>query len=101
MRRRVSIFGATGSVGRNTVSVLEAQGGADAYEVVAVTGSGNVALLAEQARHLGAKIAVTADPSRLDELRAALEGAGIEATAGAEALAAAADEPVDWAMSAI
>lgn len=46
-------------------------------------GSGNVALLAEQARHLGEN-AVTADPSRLDELRAALEGAGIEATAGAE-----------------
>ena len=29
MRRRVSIFGATGSVGRNTVSLLDAQGGAE------------------------------------------------------------------------
>ena len=48
--RRVSIFGATGSVGRNTVALLEAQGGAEAYEVVALTGAGNVALLAEQAR---------------------------------------------------
>ena len=68
MRRRVSIFGATGSVGQNTVSLLEAQGGAEAYEVVALTGAGNVALLAEQARRLEARVAVTADPDRLAEL---------------------------------
>ena len=52
MRRRVSIFGATGSVGRNTVSLLAGQGGAAAYEVVALSGAGNIALLAEQARAL-------------------------------------------------
>ena len=74
MRRRVSILGATGSVGCNTVALLEAQGGAEAYEVVALTGSGNVALLAEQARRLRAGVAVTADPARLAELEAALAG---------------------------
>ena len=101
MRRRVSIFGATGSVGRNTVALIEAQGGAGAYEVVALTGAGNVALLAEQARRLGARIAVTADPARLGELEAALAGSGVAAAAGPEALVEAAAEPVDWAMSAI
>ena len=69
--------------------------------MVALTGAGNVALLAEQARALGARLAVTADPERLDELAAALAGSGIEAAAGREALVAAAAEPVDWAMSAI
>ncbi len=101
MRRRVSILGATGSVGCNTVALLDAQGGAEAYEVVALTGSGNLALLAEQARRLRAGVAVTADPARLPELEAALEGSGTRAAAGPEALCAAAAEPVDWAMSAI
>lgn len=101
MRRRVSIFGATGSVGRNTVSVIEAQGGAETHEVIALSGSGNVALLADQARRLRAQIAVTADPARLEELRALLAGSGIAAAAGPTALVEAAAEPVDWAMSAI
>jgi 1-deoxy-D-xylulose-5-phosphate reductoisomerase len=101
MRRRVSILGATGSVGCNTVALLEAQGGAETYDVVALTGSGNVALLAEQARRLKAWVAVTAEPARLPELKAALAGSGIKAAAGQEALVEAAAEPVDWAMSAI
>lgn len=99
--RRVSIFGATGSVGRNTVSLIEEQGGAGAYEVVALSGAGNVALLAEQARRLRARIAVTAEPDRFAELREALAGSGVEPAAGPEALAAAAAEPADWTMSAI
>ena len=37
MRRRISIFGATGSIGRNTVSLVEDQGGAESYEVVTET----------------------------------------------------------------
>jgi 1-deoxy-D-xylulose-5-phosphate reductoisomerase len=101
MRRRVSILGATGSVGQNTVALIEAQGGAQTYDVVALTGSGNVALLAEQARRLKAWVAVTAEPARLPELAAALAGSGTEAKAGPEALVEAASEPVDWAMSAI
>ena len=102
MRRRVSIFGATGSVGRNTVSLLAGQGGgAAAYEVVALSGAGNIALLAEQARALHARVAVTADIDRMGELEAALAGSGVVAAAGVEALLAAASEPVDWAMSAI
>jgi len=101
MRRRISILGATGSVGCNTVALLEAQGGAETYDVVALTGAGNVALLAEQARRLKAWVAVTAEPARLPELKAALAGSGTEAAAGPEALCAAAAEPVDWAMSAI
>jgi 1-deoxy-D-xylulose-5-phosphate reductoisomerase len=101
MRRRISIFGATGSVGQNTVSLVEGQGGAERYEVVALTGGGNTGLLAEQARRLKATVAVTAEAAKLDELQAALAGSGIEAAAGPEALCAAAAEPVDWAMSAI
>lgn len=101
MRRRVSILGSTGSVGKNTVSLIEEMGGPAAFEVVALSGSGNISLLADQARRLAARIAVTADESRLAELRAALDGSGIEAAAGQGALVDAASEPVDWGMSAI
>ncbi len=99
--RRVSIFGATGSIGKNTVSLIAEQGGPDAYEVVALSGASNVTLLAEQARRLKARIAVTADPERLGALEAALAGSGVSAAAGPEALVEAASEPVDWAMSGI
>ncbi len=98
--RRISILGVTGSIGSSTVSVIEAQG-AERFEVVTVTGSGNIAGLADAARRLRAAVAVTADPARLGELREALAGSGIEAAAGSEALVEAAGRPADWVMSAI
>jgi 1-deoxy-D-xylulose-5-phosphate reductoisomerase len=99
-RRRISILGVTGSIGASTVAVVEAVG-AENFEVVAVSGNSNVARLAEVARGLRAEVAVTADEARLGELRAALAGSGIEAGAGAAALAEAAARPADWVMSAI
>ncbi len=99
--RRVSVFGATGSIGVNTLDLLTRQGGAEAYQVVALTGGRNVDLLASQARSLRAEIAVTAHEDCLPALRAALHGSGIEAAAGAGALVEAAERPADWVMSAI
>ncbi|HUF87764.1 MAG TPA: 1-deoxy-D-xylulose-5-phosphate reductoisomerase [Thermohalobaculum sp.] len=99
-RRRISILGVTGSIGASTVSVIESLG-REAFEVVAVTGNSNTARLAKAARALGAEVAVTADDGRLDELRQALAGSGIEAGAGEAALVEAAARPVDWVMSAI
>lgn len=97
--RRVSIFGSTGSIGCNTVDLIARD--PDAYEVVALTGGGNIAKLADQAQRLGAEIAVTAHDAALDDLRAALDGTGIAAAAGAGAIEEAASRPTDWVMSAI
>ncbi len=97
--RRVSIFGATGSIGQNTIDLI-ARAPQD-YRVVALTGAGNIARLAGDARRLGAELAVTADDSRLEDLRAALDGSGVEAAAGREAMLEAATRPADWIMSAI
>lgn len=97
--RRVSIFGATGSIGQNTIDLIARDAGA--YDVVALTGASNIAQLAADARRLKADVAVTADESRLDDLRAALAGSGVEAAAGQGALVEAACRPVDWLMSAI
>ncbi|TJZ93040.1 1-deoxy-D-xylulose-5-phosphate reductoisomerase [Paracoccus gahaiensis] len=99
--RRISIFGATGSVGANGVDLIRHAGGAATYHTVALTGGRNIALLAQMARDLRAEIAVTAHDELLDELRAALDGSGIAAGAGTAALIEAAARPADWTLSAI
>lgn len=99
MTRRISIFGATGSIGENTVDLIRRD--PDAYDVVALSGGRNVARLAEQARALRAEVAVTAFPEHLPALRDALAGSGVDAAAGPQALEDAARRPADWIMSAI
>ena len=98
-QRRISIFGATGSVGQNTVDLIRRD--PDAYDVVALTGAGNIAKLAQDAIDLNANIAITAHEDRLDDLRAALAGSGVEAAAGQAALTEAGARPADWVMSSI
>lgn len=98
--RRVSVLGATGSVGRQTVELLQAAG-EGAVRPVALTAGRNVALLAEQARALRPEIAVTADAACGPALAEALAGSGIATAAGPEALLEAAARPADWVMSAI
>lgn len=97
--RRVTILGATGSVGQNTIDLIARAPAA--YHVVALTGGGNIAQLAHDAIMLNAEIAVTAHENRLDDLRAALAGSNVVAAAGPAALAEAASRPADWVMSAI
>jgi len=97
--RRVSILGATGSIGQNTIDLIARD--LPAYDVVALTGGHNVAQLASDAKRLGAEIAVTAYDADLPALRDHLKGSGIEAAAGVQALTEAAARPADWVMSAI
>ncbi len=97
--KRISILGATGSVGQNTLSLV--QGKRDQFRVVALTGGHNIAQLAQDAIACDAEIAVTAHESRLDDLRDALRGTDVEAAAGATALEEAAARDADWVMSAI
>lgn len=100
-RRRISILGATGSIGCNTLDVMAHLGGRDMFEVPAITGMGNIDLLARQARQTGAGFAVTADPDRYGDLKAALAGSGIEAGAGPSALIEAGARDTDLLMAGI
>ena len=97
--RRVSVFGSTGSVGRNTIDLISRN--SDVYTVVALSGGNNVKLLAEQAIALRAQIAVVAHEHLLADLQSALAGSDVHARAGRDALLEAAANPVDWAMSAV
>lgn len=99
MSRRVTLLGATGSVGTSAVDVISAA--PKRFEVHAVTANSNGAKLADTARRLGARRAVVADEEGLAALRDDLFGSGIQATAGAEAMEEAAAEPVDIVLSAI
>lgn len=97
--RRVSIFGATGSVGESTVDLIARA--PERFDAVALTGGRNVARLAEQAVLLGAKLAVTCYPECYNALSERLSGSGIAVGAGPGAIAEAATRPADWIMSAI
>jgi 1-deoxy-D-xylulose-5-phosphate reductoisomerase len=97
--RRVSVLGSTGSVGTNTIDLIERNRGA--YQVEALTANTNVSLLAAQARKLGARFAAVADPTRYKELKEELSGSGIEIGAGAECIVDAATRSSDIVMASI
>jgi 1-deoxy-D-xylulose-5-phosphate reductoisomerase len=97
--RRVTVLGSTGSVGGNTVDLLQRNRGG--FLVEALVASTNVQALAQQARALDARLAVVADPARYADLKEALAGSSCEAAAGPQAVIEAADRPADWVMSAI
>lgn len=97
--KRVTVLGSTGSVGANTIDLIERN--RNAYEVEALTANRNVTGLADQAIKLDARMAVVADPDCYLELKSALSGTGIEAAAGPDALVDAAERPSDWVMAAI
>ncbi len=99
MIRSISILGATGSVGEQTLDLVRRN--REEWKVVALTAHSNVAALAAMAREFDAEVAVIADETRLDELRAALAGSGIEAAGGRAALCEAASRPVDMTVAAI
>ena len=101
--RKVSVLGSTGSVGTSTLDLMDQaeQAGSGAFQVEVLTGGNNIARLAEQARRWRPRLAVTADPARLSELRDAMAGTGVEAAAGPEAIVEAAARPVDWVMASI
>ncbi|MEK1927310.1 1-deoxy-D-xylulose-5-phosphate reductoisomerase [Rhizobium giardinii] len=100
-KRRLTILGSTGSIGTNTLDVIDQLGGRDAFEIAAVTGNGNIDLLAEQAKATGAELAVTASERHYESLKSALAGTGIEVAAGRSGLIEAAERNADWVMAAI
>jgi len=97
--RRVSILGSTGSVGCSTMDLVERN--RDRFEVVALAGGSNAALIAEQAKSVRAGFVAIADETAWPTLKAALAGTGIEAAVGADAVDEAARRDADWTMAAI
>jgi 1-deoxy-D-xylulose-5-phosphate reductoisomerase len=101
-RVRVSVLGATGSVGVSTLDVITGGApGAPEFQVVALTANTNVEALAKAAIAVRAEIAVIADASLYGRLKSLLAGTGIEAAAGNAAVVEAASRPTDRVVAAI
>ncbi len=101
--RSVTILGSTGSVGVNTIDLIERHNAIapGTYRVVALTANSNVKDLAAQARTLKPAFAAIGDAARYGELKDELAGTGIEIAAGAAALEEAASRASDWVMASI
>jgi 1-deoxy-D-xylulose-5-phosphate reductoisomerase len=97
--RKVVILGATGSVGKSTLDLVERA--PERFEVSAVTAATNVDALAAIARRTGARLAVIADPDRLRDLEQRLAGTGCRGAAGEEALVEAAAGEAELVIAAI
>jgi len=97
--RSITILGATGSIGRSTLDLIEREG--DRFELLALTAQRDVEGLAAAARRTRARRAVIGDASLYPALKAALAGTDTEAAAGCDAICEAAALGADWTMAAI
>lgn len=99
-KKRIGIFGSTGSIGRQALEVVEQL--PDHFEVEILTAHSNADLLIEQTRKFKPKKIVIGDETRLEALKEALKGISVEIYAGMDALRdVAASESMDLMLSAI
>lgn len=83
--KNIAILGSTGSIGTQTLQVIEAH--PDLFTAEVLTAHHNVDLLIEQALKFRPNMVVIADREKYPVLKQALEGEDIKVYAGAEALA--------------
>jgi 1-deoxy-D-xylulose-5-phosphate reductoisomerase len=97
--RKIAILGATGSIGKSTLDLVERS--PERFEVTAVTAATNVETLAQIARRTGAELAVIADASKLQQLQDLLQGTDCRAAAGSEGMIEAAAGEAELVIAAI
>src|SRR4051794_29575115 len=97
--RRLSILGATGSIGRSCAQVIAAAPGR--FSVVSLAGGRDGAALAKCAIELGAEFVAVAEPSGYPALKAGLAGRAVEIASGPDAVKEAALREADLVVSAI
>ena len=97
--KKISILGATGSIGQNTLSLISSK--KDDFKVVGLTGADNIELLAQSAIDFEADMVATADESKFLDLKDLLSGHNVEVCAGLSGVLEVASQQTDWVMSAI
>jgi len=85
MRRHIAILGSTGSIGTQTLQVIEQH--PDLFEVEVLTAGTNATLLVEQARTFLPQVVVIGDESKYQWVREQLARLPIQVYAGSGALA--------------
>ncbi len=96
--KRIALFGATGTIGKNTLELIRNK---PEFNLELVTSHHNVAELASIAREFNVKHAVIADETHYDELKNLLVDSNIEVSAGSQALQEAAALPCDITVMGI
>ena len=97
--KNISILGATGSIGRNTLDLIQSE--RDQLKVVGLTGANNIRLLAECAIKFNADIVATSNDNKFHDLKEMLSGHQVEVCAGINGVLEVASRQVDWVMSSI
>ena len=97
--KNISILGATGSIGQNTLDLISSE--RDKFNVVGLTGENNIELLAGSAIKFNADVVATANDSKFNDLKDMLSGHKIEVCAGINGLLEVASRQAEWVMSAI
>src|SRR4030095_6746820 len=82
--RRIAIFGSTGSIGAQTLEVIEAH--ADKFSVEILTAHHNHELLTEQALKFNPNVLVIGDESKYSQVKEALSATDIKVFAGEKSL---------------
>ena len=99
-KKRIAIFGSTGSIGTQALQVIEAN--AELFEIEILTAQTNDALLIEQALKFRPNAVVIGDEKKYDAVKDALGSTGIKVFAGEKALEEVADfDTYDMMLAAI
>ncbi len=85
MIKKIAILGSTGSIGRQTLEVIETR--KDIFRVEVLTANRNADLLIQQAKKFLPNVVVIGDESRYAEVADALQDNGTKVYAGIEAIA--------------
>lgn len=97
--QRLSILGATGSIGTTAFQLLDHA--PDRFVIESLTAMDNAEKLAGLARRYGARHVAIGNEAHYDTLKALLADTAVEVTAGTKAVADAASRPADVVLSAI
>jgi len=99
-KKRIAILGSTGSIGTQTLEVVEQQ--PEYFEVKVLTANSNVHLLAEQAIEIEPEVVVIADENKVGDLRSLLKKTSVEVLSGIEGLSeVVAREDIDVVLTAL
>jgi len=100
MKKRIAILGSTGSIGQQTLEVIEAK--KELFSVEVLTAGKNASLLIKQAEKYKPNVVVIGDENRYREVADALQDEGIKVYAGSAAIAQITEmENIDLVMMAI
>ena len=100
MKKRIAILGSTGSIGTQSLEVIDQN--PDAFEVEVLTANNNVELLIQQAKKYQPNVVVIANKDKYGHVSDALKDEAIKVYAGDEALAQVVEmEAIDLVLTAM